>query len=277
MDLTTLAGDPTSEPDDLAGAVDAAAGEVAAFGPVLGLVDHDAPAVRTAVARALPHLAAMEINAPFAPLAVDALISLTSDPHGDVRNWACFGLGTQMDEVDGTTVREALAARLTDRHGEARREALIGLARRRDPRALPAVRAALCRSDVWLLEVEAAGALGESSLHPLVIRHLDGWDGGAARTVAAVARLTDPDGLGADLIDGLAAWYRSGGPLAADADPGWWRIALDLLELAPYRATELASAVAGRLGSDQHALDVLDDSTLGAIARTHGWVGVLRA
>jgi hypothetical protein len=273
MDLTTLAGDPTSEPDDLAGAVDAAAGEVAAFGPVLSLVEHDAAAVRTAVARALPHLAAMEINAPFASLAVDALITLTSDSDGDVRNWACFGLGTQLDEMDGPLVREALAARLADRHGEARREALIGLARRRDPRALPAVRAALCRSDVWLLEVEAAGALGDSALHPLVLRHLDGWEGGAARTVAAVARLTDPDGLGGDLIDGLAVWYRCGGPLAADANPGWWRIALDLLELAPYRSGELAAAVADRLGDDLDAVSALEDSTLGALARTHGWAG----
>ncbi len=271
MDLVALAGDPTAEPDDLAEAVDAAAGEAAAYSTVLGLVDHDAAAVRTAVARTLPHLATMELNEPFLAFAVEALLSLAADPDGEVRNWACFGLGTQLDDVDGPLVREALVARLRDRHGEARREALIGLARRRDPRALPAVRSALGHDDVWLLEVEAAGALGDPSLHELVLRHVDGWEGAAARMVAAVVRLTDPSGVGDDLLDGLADWYRGGGPCRGDNDPWWWRVSLDMLELAEYRAAEVAAAVDARLVGDANARVVLRDSPLAQMARQHGW------
>lgn len=271
VDLTTLAGDPTAEPDDLAEAVDAAAGDVAAFHPVLGLTGHPAATVRRAVARALPHLAVNEVNLPFAPLAVEALIALSADADGEVRNWACFGLGTQMVDVDGATIREALVARLYDRHGETRREAIVGLARRGDRRALPAVRTALSRSDVWMLEIEAAGAFGDPALHELVLRHLDCWEGGAARTVAAAARLTDPAGVGADLLGGLADWYRAGGPTGTGADPSWWRLTLDLLELAPYRAAEIAAAVGTELRGESGPLAVLRESTLGAIARGHGW------
>ena len=273
MDLAALAGDPTSEPDDLAAAIDGAAGESSAYATVLGLVDHDAAAVRTAVARSLPHLAAMEANQPFVAFAVEALISLSADPDDDVRNWACFGLGTQLDDVDAPVVREALAARLTDRHGDARREAIMGLARRRDPRVLRAVRAALASDDVWLVEVEAAAALGDPALHDLVRRHLHRWDGAAARTVAAAVRLTDPAGVGDDLVDGLATWYRNGGPYAIDADPSWWRVALDLLELAEHRAAEIAAAVDDRLAGDAIARGTLYDSALATMARDHGWRG----
>ncbi|HEV2089121.1 MAG TPA: HEAT repeat domain-containing protein [Cryptosporangiaceae bacterium] len=273
MDLVALAGDPTSEPDDLAEAVDAAAGDATAYSTVLGLVDHDARAVRTAVARTLPHLAIMQPNEPFLAFAVDALLSLSADPDGEVRNWACFGLGTQLDDVDGPQVREALVARLRDPHGEARREAMIGLAKRRDPRALPAVRSALRHDDVWLLEVEAAGALGDPSLHELVLRHVEGWDGAAARMVAAVVRLTDPAGVGEDLLDGLAEWYRNGGSCRPDTDPWWWRVSLDLLEVAEYRAAELAAAVDARLVGDAEARAVLASSALAQMARQHGWSG----
>ena len=272
LDLAALAGDPTAEPDDLAEAVDAASGQAAAYSTVLELADHESAAVRTAVARALPHLAVLDPNEPFLAFALDALISLSADPDGEVRNWACFGLGTQLDDEDGTWIREALAARLTDTHDEARREALVGLARRRDPRALPAVRKALSQDDVWLLEVEAAGALGDPSLHELVLMHAAEWeDGATARVVGAALRLTDPSGLGDDLFDGLADWYRSGGP--TDGDPTWWEITLELLSLAEHRAPEIAAAVDDRLIGDTDARDALRSSALGQDARDRGWAG----
>jgi HEAT repeat protein len=271
MDLAALAGDPTAEPDDLAEAVDSAAGQPSAYSTVLGLADHDSAAVRTAVARALPHLAVLDANEPFLSFAVEKLISLSADPEPDVRNWACFGLGTQLDEEDGQWVREALVARLSDEHGEARREALLGLARRRDIRALPAVKRALAGADVWLLEVEAAGALGDSSLHDLVLKHAHGWDGTAGRTVSAALRLTDPDGLGDDMVAGLAAWYRDGAD--EETDPTWWHVTLEVLVLAEHRAPEIAEAVDRLLADDEDARHLLRSSALGQDAFEHGWAG----
>jgi HEAT repeat protein len=69
------------------------------------------------------------------PEVVDALIRLSRDPDPEVRNWATFGLGRQL-EVDGPVIREALAERLVDPYDEVRAEAIAGLALRHDERAL---------------------------------------------------------------------------------------------------------------------------------------------
>src|SRR4051794_39611469 len=70
--------------------------------------------------------------------AVAALIELSADSDGDVRDWATFSLGVQIDR-DSVDVREALAARLGDPSGDTHAEAVRGLARRRDERALGAL------------------------------------------------------------------------------------------------------------------------------------------
>lgn len=145
-------------------------------------------------------------------------VALTSDPDPRVRDWACFSLGTQWcEDVDSTEVRDALAARLHDPDDETRCEALLGLAHRSDPRALPHVRAALSRPDgsVFQLELAAAAALADPSLHPLVLRHQDGWTtDAAAATADAARRATDPDGVGDDVLDGVA-----GRPTGPPDDP----------------------------------------------------------
>lgn len=98
---------------------------------VLRHVGHPSDAVRFAVAVALPTLT--DPDEPAAE-AVRALITLTRDADPQVRDWATFGLGTQLD-ADGPEVRDALAARLDDSSDHAGEEALMGLARRGDPRA----------------------------------------------------------------------------------------------------------------------------------------------
>jgi HEAT repeat protein len=67
--------------------------------------------------------------------AVATLIALSTDLDDDVRDWATFSLGVQIDR-DTPELREALATRLADSNPEARAEAIRGLARRRDERAL---------------------------------------------------------------------------------------------------------------------------------------------
>ena len=99
-------------------------------------------------------------------------------------------------------IRDALAARIDDSDVETRCEALLGLAYRQDLRALPYVRdaLALANGDVWMLELRAAGALGDPSLHPLVNQHLDGWNDPDAAVIDGVYRLTDPAGIGLDVL-----------------------------------------------------------------------------
>jgi HEAT repeat protein len=69
-------------------------------------------------------------------LAVETLIELSRDSDADVRDWATFGLGTQI-ERDSAQIREALVARLDDPDDDTRGEALRGLAARGDERAIP--------------------------------------------------------------------------------------------------------------------------------------------
>ena len=71
-------------------------------------------------------------------VAVGLMIRLTSDDDSDVRDWATFGLGTQL-ELDTPEIRDALAARLDDTDEDTRGEAMIGLACRNDQRAIPAI------------------------------------------------------------------------------------------------------------------------------------------
>src|SRR5262249_22764338 len=98
---------------------------------------------------------------------VEALIKLTSDEDGEVRNRATFALGWQL-AVDSHEVREALWQRLSDPYDEARAEGIRGLARRRDKRAIPYVADLLAAGEAHLFTFDAAGFLGAPELVPLL-------------------------------------------------------------------------------------------------------------
>lgn len=91
------------------------------------------------------------------------MIKLTRDRSGDVRNWACFALGTQTT-ADGEAIRAALVDRVNDRHRECRAEAVLGLGRRRDDRAVAHVLRALKDEAIGRLTVEAAAYVGSDVL-----------------------------------------------------------------------------------------------------------------
>jgi HEAT repeat protein len=126
-------------------------------------VTHRSTEVRLAVVHGL---------LPVAPRVVPLLIGLSRDADENVRNWAAFGLGSQLGEpgdpsfVNTQEVRDALADRLGDGHDETRAEAALGLAVRGDGRALPFVRHELERGSPWLHFVEAATALADETLYP---------------------------------------------------------------------------------------------------------------
>lgn len=129
------------------------------------------PEVRLALAQAL--------SLPFDPFPtslVRLMIELTRDPFGEVRNWACFALGTQL-AADSDDIRDALASRVRDRHLECRAEAILGLAKRRDTRALVPCLTALNRPRVGLDTVAAAAYLGRPELLPALRRlKRSAWD-----------------------------------------------------------------------------------------------------
>ncbi|WP_169437621.1 HEAT repeat domain-containing protein [Longispora albida] len=265
MNIAALAHDPLTPAAELAAAVYSCEDPLE-LPVILGLAEHRDAQVRQAVAAQLPLLAD-----PKPQSVITALLRLTSDPSPDVRDWACFALGTQCPDIDTPELRDALAARLTDPDNETRCEALFGLAQRRDSRALPALHKALAGDSVWLMEIEAAGALGDPSLHTPIRGHLDGWAPADVGRVCAALRLTDPDGPGEDLVEGLADWYSHGGPHPDEPQPYWWGIALTMLNLAPHRSVELATAVARKLTGDEAGLHALHNSGLASDAREHGW------
>jgi hypothetical protein len=234
-------------------------------GAVIGLLDSDDGNVRTAALGVLP----LVVPDP-EPELVDAVIRLTTDPDEGVRDYACFTLGRQWHHVDTPALRAALVARLEDDDVDTRCEALAGLARRQDPGAVPHIRAALSRSAPHRLEMEAAGASGDPSLHDLVLDHLEGWDDDddPARLAEVVRRLTDPAGPGADLFAGVAELYRA---RAAGRDEteglGWWRLMGAMLDLAPRHAAAYLAAVAAVVEDDPAVRHlVLEASALATMA-----------
>jgi hypothetical protein len=179
---------------------------------------------------------------------IDLLVALSADTNADVRDFSCFSLGYFLREQDHAGAREALAARLADPHDDTRCEALLGLAHRKDPRALSAVIEALGRGDIFLLEIEAVAALGDPALHPLLDGHVDGWETvSAARTAEVAWRLTDPGGVGTDLVAGVAHAVAAH---ALGPDDEWWQLLLAIDHLAPDRTDAIVRDIDVALAGD---------------------------
>jgi len=107
-------------------------------------------------------------------LAVETLIELSRDQDLDVRNWATFGLGTQIS-VDSPDIRQALLDRLGDQDPEVRGEALVGLAKRKDQRVLKPLIDELGSEKVLDLAVEAAVELANPELEPVLLELAKWW------------------------------------------------------------------------------------------------------
>lgn len=146
------------------------------------MADHPAARVRLALAQALS-----TPDDPCPQEVIDLLVRLTSDRSGDVRDWACFALGSQCT-ADGTLIRDALAARIHDRHRDCREEAILGLARRRDPRAVGPLLEALTSKSVGRLSVEAAAYMGDVRVLQPLRALTAGWQVDTALLEAAIAR-----------------------------------------------------------------------------------------
>jgi hypothetical protein len=134
-------------------------GRVEALPEVVACAQHRDESVRLATAIALPSLDGKGWVTSAHPVAA-TLMRLTCDLSPDVRDWATFGLGTQL-MVDGDDVRRCLATRLDDTDDDTRAEALVGLARRHEPGIDRRVREALEAETVSTLAIDAAAMLGD--------------------------------------------------------------------------------------------------------------------
>lgn len=104
---------------------------------------------------------------------VDTLIQLSGDLDQDVRNWATFALGSQLEQVDTPALRDALFARVEEADLELRGEALLGLALRKDPRVIEPLRREFTSGVITVLAIEAAQRLGDSQFAPVLRAELD--------------------------------------------------------------------------------------------------------
>ncbi len=117
------------------------------------------------------------------PLATQGLIELSHDADAHNRDWATFGLGTQID-LDTPAIREALVERLDDVDAATRCEAIVGLARRSDDRLVPALSRELSTDYDEDLAAETVGILSVEELYPFLAAFPERWN---ARLAAAIA------------------------------------------------------------------------------------------
>lgn len=140
-------------------------GDSRAVKKLLELKNHESAEIRLAVVHGLLTLEDEE--------SVKALIELSTDEDEDVRNWATFGLGSQI-EINTPEIRDALFNRLVEDDHEIRGEALVGLAHRKDERVLQPLLKELTSNDVGTLAVEAAFEFGDPKLCDS-LKELDDW------------------------------------------------------------------------------------------------------
>ncbi len=100
------------------------------------------------------------------PDAIQAMMRLSTDDDRDVRNWATFCLGSQVD-VDTPELRDALRRNLSDKDHEIRGEAIVGLAERGDDRISEILIQEWESSEtISVLSLEAAQTAADARLLP---------------------------------------------------------------------------------------------------------------
>lgn len=104
-------------------------------------------------------------------LAIDTLIHLTTDKVSHIRDWATFGIGTQI-EKDNKKIREALWKRVNDKSQETKLEAIVGLAKRKDIRVKEIIERELMSGEYGTLLFEAIEELKDKGFIPLLQQNL---------------------------------------------------------------------------------------------------------
>lgn len=131
--------------------------------PLTKFRDHKSPEIRHALVSAL-----LRVNN---KIAIDTLIHLSNDSDSATRDWATFGLGTQI-ERNIKKIREALWLRVNDSCQDAKLEAIVGLAKRRDTRVTEIIIRELTEGEYGTLLFEAIEELNDKSFLPYLEKNL---------------------------------------------------------------------------------------------------------
>lgn len=134
------------------------------------------------------------------PNAIETLIKLSSDKLSHIRNWATFGLGSQI-ERNNKEIREALWKRVNDKHQETKLEAIVGLARRKDKRVIDIIRREITGDEYGTLLFEAIIETQDKEFLPLLKQNLrtikdnktinPEWEKGLKNCIDELAKLTN--------------------------------------------------------------------------------------
>ena len=103
--------------------------------------------------------------------AIQTLVKLSSDKLSHIRNWATFGLGTQI-EKNNKNIREALWNRVNDKHQETKLEAIVGLAKRKDNRVSEIIKREIMDGEYGILLFEAIIYIKNKNFLPLLHQNL---------------------------------------------------------------------------------------------------------
>ena len=132
-------------------------GDAKSIAQLTRFAEHKNAQIRYGVVTSLSGLETIE--------AIDTIITLSKDSDRDVRNWAMFGLGTQI-EADTPEIRQALHIGVSDNDSEIRGEALVGLAVRKDSRVIDLVlNEWKSYDDISILSLEAAEEISSPRLY----------------------------------------------------------------------------------------------------------------
>lgn len=104
--------------------------------------------------------------------AINTLIGLSNDKDSDIRNWATFALGTQI-ESDTEEIRTALWNRVNDSDFQTKSESIIGLANRMDKRIKEVIISELKTGDFGTLLFDAILKLNDKDFLPLLAKNLN--------------------------------------------------------------------------------------------------------
>ena len=88
-----------------------------------------------------------------------------------IRNWATFGLGTQI-ERNNKNIRETLWNRVNDKHQETKLEAIVGLAKRKDNRVNEIIKREIIDGEYGTLLFEAILEIKDKEFLPLLKQNL---------------------------------------------------------------------------------------------------------
>jgi len=104
--------------------------------------------------------------------AIDTLIDLSNDKVASIRNWATFGIGSQI-ETDNDKIRKALWSRTSDKNQDTKLEAIVGLANRNDIKVKEIIKQELINGEYGTLLFEAIELLDCVELIPLLNDNLN--------------------------------------------------------------------------------------------------------